>query len=126
MAINLQIGEYSRLVEGVTIAPITGSDVDRACGVLALRPPFRDTEEARELGLDEEADNEARDLAENAAGCSRIVEAIYPLDEAIDSVVFSKNGALAVKGTLDHPDDESVFALIELLDGGNAIAIHDL
>lgn len=123
---ELHIGEYSVLDGGVSVATVTGERASRVCSVLAIYPPFRNPEEARKLDLDEEADNEARDIAETAAGCSSVVEAIYGIDETVDALVFSKNGILAVRGVLEHPDDDAVYDLIAELDDNNAISIHEI
>lgn len=122
---ELVIGEYEQFTGDSEAAVVTGAKAERVCSILSTRPPFRDPKEAIILAQDDDLDTEARDLAENAAGCSDLVEAISQSDPMVDAVVISRSGVLALRAAALQSVSEEAFGLIAALNGNDAIAIHE-
>lgn len=113
---NVEVGEFQQFINGYEAAELSGPAVDRCVGILGTRPPFRDPNEADKLDFD--TYYAARRMATTASGTMEVVAAAFETDRSIDSIVFSRTGALAVRGVEQH---ERVTDFISYLDGGNHV-----
>lgn len=92
------VGEYVEVGGNIEVAEVTGSTIERACGIMATRPPYRDGQEAARLS--EEDYEEASDLVIMAANLGKITGEVEELDRSLEEVIFTRNGAFAVRGYL--------------------------
>ncbi len=116
---GIHIGEFEPFVEGYEVAELSGASLKRCVGILGTRPPFRDAHQADELDFD--AYMQARRMATTASRTMDVAVAAAEADHSIETVVFSRTGALAIRGGDTVSVSKGVIDLISYLDGGNAV-----
>ncbi len=117
---ELRIGEFRSFGHGVEVATVVGRGVERACSMLAVRPPCRDANEIAELSEDDY--DEALLMAVAVSGAGRVGMSVGEIDKSVELVVFSKTGALAVRGSAgSEPDLDRALSDITAYDNGNEL-----
>jgi hypothetical protein len=120
MAQRVTIGEFQPFTENVEAAEVTGPSVKRATDILGTRPPFRDAEEGAALSFEDNM--AARRLAIDASGVMAVALEAGDIDRTINTVVFSRTGALALRADNRQDIHDEALELVSALDGFNDIA----
>jgi hypothetical protein len=116
----LTVGEFLPFVDEIEIAEVSGPSVDRTCSILATRPFFRDKDEAELLSFEDQMT--AFEMAVSSSGLMATAMEVGEAEDSVELVVFSKSGALAVRGTYSGVSiHDSALEAISWFDDGNRI-----
>ncbi len=114
--IAFEVGDFVSLNEFLQIAELSGRDVALACGRLGMYAPFRNPEENDNLSFQDMQESKA--AAIDNSRVTQLAENIGEEFPGIGRVVFSKTGAIAIKGTNSDALHDA-FRMLEELDKGN-------
>ena len=113
---DIECGQFREFHSGLIVAELSGASVDRESGMLATRPPFRDSKEYTQIHPEDLP--LAEKMAIEVCGIHDLAIKVREAYPVISHLIASKSGVLAVHMSSKYVD-ESDKDLVSHIDDNN-------